>query len=1019
MKTINDFTRKAAMLLSAFAVLLVSCNDEDKLKGDGDKNPVVIADSLANAFAEQIAAVRTLSADTETGMSYAVLRESGEALIALTDETSFVSYPDEVEYYPLLACHLENGASYWAVLDKEGNAEPLKDASDALIPLTEDVTLKLAGNGYALVAAGKEFDTAFTTQDNIQAFACDFHMDAESKIYAATFEFAKDLSKTYLSLNYNRVGFLLPYDLEGENVSEFFVSYSSTSSIVLEIPEGVAYSLDVTDGCTAVSRKLDALTYVDITAPAKSDDQPQYVLKVVSQECGIVLAELSIVNNPFHSLFTSTSDAFVEPTVGLRKFVYGLSKFDEYSEENAMSVAQGLVAGTIEPAVGYGLAEESVKVALAELLGSELDSESRYVLWAVPALYREGGNAGYYVEEGSVYSYEFGAMALDLELVEAGILDAQISVSANGVEGVYGGVVEYSEDAMELVASKLRNAYYTPIAAVDGEFSFTGLMSDYPAADAEKNEILPATKYLVWIAPAFSGEYPYEVEDLTCMEVTTGDVVAGGSVEPAFGDVVMDRDSFTVPVNAPGASMIYYAVVEHSAARPYTADSVPDAQKLHLIKSNSPILAKGESVTVVADKLKPSNQYWIFAAAVDAEGKYGPVKCITGTTNKMTYDTGITLSIAVGTITSSKIEYNVKSNGGDLSDYIYWFGTSQDPFWANSNYCAKDYRTGQEYMALNPDDEHIRKAMNKYGELSADGKIVMDGLIMDTEYVFIILEKGETDYSKCARSVLKTLAANLGTVVKEGTDLWNQTKASVTLDWIEGAFAAAENSAMMASYAFNFSCPKNLTAFVMCGSDTYFSEAGITKMEHIMIEIENYASRRYANSKTPYINETHATEPDYVKNGEKKGGQLMNVYEFNVHGVPDLGFVTYFAEGSHGEGNCIYWENGVCAQYEADAKSIAEYNTLAPWERKAEMFGLKGDEAATWAQALLEAYSVYYKDAKPIIYENTGEPIRIMTPYATGVNEDGVIPDRVIVMFKDLEGNYYEPMFFEVPNLFK
>ena len=102
-----------------------------------------------------------------------------------------------------------------------------------------------------------------------------------------------------------------------------------------------------------------------------------------------------------------------------------------------------------------------------------------------------------------------------------------------------------------------------------------------------------------------------------------------------------------------------------------------------------------------------------------------------------------------------------------------------------------------------------------------------------------------------------------------------------------------------------------------------------------------------------------------------------------------------------------------------DAKSIAEYNTLAPWERKAEMFGLKGDEAATWAQALLEAYSVYYKDAKPIIYENTGEPIRVMTPYATGVNEDGVIPDRVIVMFKDLEGNYYEPMFFEVPNLFK
>ena len=30
-----------------------------------------------------------------------------------------------------------------------------------------------------------------------------------------------------------------------------------------------------------------------------------------------------------------------------------------------------------------------------------------------------------------------------------------------------------------------------------------------------------------------------------------------------------------------------------------------------------------------------------------------------------------------------------------------------------------------------------------------------------------------------------------------------------------------------------------------------------------------------------------------------------------------------------------------------------------------------------------------------------------------------VVPDRVIVMFKDLRGNYYEPMIFEVPNHFK
>ena len=226
---------------------------------------------------------------------------------------------------------------------------------------------------------------------------------------------------------------------------------------------------------------------------------------------------------------------------------------------------------------------------------------------------------------------------------------------------------------------------------------------------------------------------------------------------------------------------------------------------------------------------------------------------------------------------------------------------------------------------------------------------------------------------------------------------------------------------MTASYGFNFDCPDNLTAYVMAASVNYFEGAGITKVEHIMIEIENYASRRYANGYTPMLeNGTLATEPDYYKGGELKPGQLMNVYAFNVHGLPQMGFVTYFAKGSHGEGNCIYWKNGICEQYEMDKASIARYNTLEPWQDRAKSFGLEGKEADDWANALKEAYSVYYKDAVPLIYENdgSGKGIDIYAPYAMGMNDEGVVNDRVVVMFKDLQGNYYEPMYFEVPNYF-
>ena len=97
---------------------------------------------------------------------------------------------------------------------------------------------------------------------------------------------------------------------------------------------------------------------------------------------------------------------------------------------------------------------------------------------------------------------------------------------------------------------------------------------------------------------------------------------------------------------------------------------------------------------------------------------------------------------------------------------------------------------------------------------------------------------------------------------------------------------------------------------------------------------------------------------------------------------------------------------------------IAEHCTLAPYKRRAESFGLTGQEAADWAQALLEAYLPFYESAEPVLLVNDGSPLTIRTPYATGVNDKGVIPDRVVVMLKDKDNNYFEPMMFEVPDYF-
>ena len=82
--------------------------------------------------------------------------------------------------------------------------------------------------------------------------------------------------------------------------------------------------------------------------------------------------------------------------------------------------------------------------------------------------------------------------------------------------------------------------------------------------------------------------------------------------------------------------------------------------------------------------------------------------------------------------------------------------------------------------------------------------------------------------------------------------------------------------------------------------------------------------------------------------------------------------------------------------------------------------GQQSSFATRMTQAQIERCLPFYKDATPVLYENDGtNKVTITNPYATGMNEEGVIPDRVFVVLRDKDGNYYEPMSFEVPNYFK
>lgn len=1024
MKTCARKILKSAACLFVALAAIASCKpdivpeDDKNEPGDGpgteDKEDITaMVDSVENVLYRQVRAMQLVLTDADVLVSSCKATENaGQYEITLSTGASFSIYTDEADIFSdvLSFYFAESGSTYWALCDGEGNSAPVKDSEGAMLDMKESVDVKVLDKKITLKSKDFSCELGYSVDESLQMFHCSPHFDSNGQVYAVTFGFGDGKSKLVYVADYQGVYFYLPGDESKTAASELYVNTEGKAKVAVELLADVDWMPVVDNGWTASVSKEDGVTYVVLQAPAEGVSE-DLVLKAVSNT-DHVFCSIALTFEQFHSFAVSVTDAVIVPATGLGPFAYGISEFSDFEEEAVRALAEKLIAGEASPSVGNGVSDTSVSKAFADILGSDLDSEARYVLWAYA--------------DGVLRQMEFGEIGVDMEILKTSLLDAEVKVVVSGANSIFGGVIEKSDDMMSSIIYQVANKLYDPILT-GTRFEYSGLASDFPYAGAEKSGLRPATEYVIWVVPAVDGEYEYSEKDVITMEFTTNDVVAGGSLELTCSDPVVSTSSISFQLSCSGAKMIYYAYLKADGGNRYSSDQVSDAAKFEQIVTEDSDFRVGDYVSVIGDKVEAvgknfndeaATEYWLFAVAVDDDGKYGKVHCVSAKTLKLAYDSGISLTVDAYDVTARSATFKVTSEGGNLSEYIYWVGRDADPFWANSSFCAGTKKGAQKYMALNPDDENIEKTMRKYGQLSDDGTITINDMTMETRYVFVILEKGEQYYSPVGYKSVTTLAADLGDIVREGTDKWNAAKARIYFDWHKDRFEQPPH--LMATYAFDITCPTEFTTYVMCASEGYFSGMGLLKVEHHMIELESYASRRVDKDHTVYdASGNMIQEPDYYKDGVLKEGQLMSVNDFYVHGVPIEGTVTYFAKDTHDEHNCPSWNGAGCDNYTRALEKIEYYGSDAPWKIRAANFGLKDKEADDWAAALQKAYSEYYNNAKPRLYINEGAPLTMINPYGTGLNEDGVVPDRVIVMLKDLQGNYYEPMYFEVPNYFE
>ena len=492
------------------------------------------------------------------------------------------------------------------------------------------------------------------------------------------------------------------------------------------------------------------------------------------------------------------------------------------------------------------------------------------------------------------------------------------------------------------------------------------------------------------------------------------------SLTAEFGEKEITRTSMKVEISAPGAKGIYYRF--DTTTRPGKLKTQA-AQEDFMLQYGTYVSAS--SCSAYVDKLAPETPKSLMAMPVNADGKFGKMTYIKSLQTKELVYNDLKVEIGEGEITDKRASFPVTISGGSATDVIFWVGKKTDEFWTLLEYCNSSEETGEKYMALYPEDSHIWKSMSQHSY--KNNTLQLTSLAADKDYIIMFMAKDATgEYSHAGHKKFRTMSADLGTLVREGTDTWNTAKNAITIKWHEERFRSRPNSNMFAYYALDFSCPSDLTAYVYCLSSDYYYGKGtqFTKVEDIIIDIETYCSRKYQPSKVIIgSNGEYVSEPDWIDdNGDLHQGTLMNVYDFYVHGYPTNGFATYFAADSHGADNCTAWE-GYCTTYKESEESIAKYCTLEYWKgyvsRNRGNYCKTQDVINKCAEDLYNAYEPHYRNAKPLIYINNGSALYLENHEASGPDDNGVVIDDVIVVFKDKAGNYYEPMIFPVPNYFK
>ena len=1046
MKNWTKLFFKAALSLMIAVPVFTSCYSDDALWDKiGDLEEKI--DSLANNLNDQASALNSLMKDG-TKIASCTKNSDGSYTIELSNGTKFTVMPEGTDFSSLVSCKLVDGKYCWATYDANGNLVPLTDNSGNPIPVNMSISVKVVDGAYCLVVNGKEYVTGYDAEEVVQVFSsCTPLTDASGQVYAVKFTLGEGWEVTVAVDGYRGVLFKQS-SLNTKILTDYFIDYGQSQTLLMDTQGVIDYVMQIPDGWR-VSEKIDELTgelYVTITAPTEETVALGAAvaggdLKVVSVVEGgkAAVTRLSLSTDPFKTYNVTALKAVIDVYSGVQKYLYGISQLADFNKEQILEkVSAYLTSGADLPTGGHE-SDQAINLSHEDIY-PDLTEDGSYVFWAVPALFREADGeteGGFYVREDMFRSQSLSPVSVKLEVSDVTLLDANLKLSVVGTTKFYGAVVPKTDKVLEDIVSQVNIGVYEPLTD-NSLFKYEGPVSEFPDSEFPM-AFEPATTYVVWAIPVEAGKTEFTIADVVYTEFSTKEVQPGGSLEVTVGEAEVTKSSIAQKVTCEDAAMIYYAYLDNTTGTRYSKDNISNETKWkYLTQAATFQTVRGSSVDAVIDELMPQTTMWLFAAAVGNDGLYGNVKCVSAATQSVTFNS-LSVALTVTDITSSEATVNVAVTGGDPTGYIYWIGRKSDEFWVST--CGSDKDKAGKFMAANPDADAVVKVMKKYGDIDENGLLKLNDLMIAKEYVVLVLAQDASgNYSKVGYKSFTTEAISLGPdYAPEGSNKWNTAKTWIedNIVWNESSFKAAAGQGQgFASYSFDIKIPEGLTAYISCFATAAAYNGG--GLVDIMVELEQECSSKTSVGKYVVDSETgeEPRHPDwYDDKGRLIQGSQVNVYEMYAHGNPNEGMVTYFAADAHDDTHCISWNGTSCTNYDEQMASISKLTSLDYWREYIVDFGnyaYMGDPDHQYSRTLKdpekieqiatrywELYCKYYAGMTPHIYINNGEALHVTNRQAGGLDEEGNVLDVVTVMLKDVNGNYYDPMYFPVPNYFK